>query len=88
MLVGLPASVSDDDGKGKAATDGWGFDEEDAEVTDTDTSDEAEDNLLTLEHVSKKLFQSNASARKILATIGCALISEIDARGILERRIM
>jgi hypothetical protein len=88
VLVGLPASVSDDDANSKAATDGWGFDEEDAEVTDTDTSDEAEDNLLTLEHVSKRLFQSNASARKVLATIGCALISETDARGILERRIM
>jgi hypothetical protein len=87
LLVGLPARLLDDDAIGKVATDGWGFDE-DAEATDTDTSDEVEVSQLTLEDVSEKVFKSNASARKVLASIGCDLLTETVARKILERRIV
>lgn len=88
LLVGLPAGVSDDDAEGKAATDGWGFDDEDAEGTDTDTPDEAEDSLLTFEDFSKKVFQSNASARRVLDRMNCDVLTADDARRILERRIV
>lgn len=88
VLVGLPLGATDDDTQDNKAADGWGFDD-DAEPADTDrdSSDESDDKLLTFENVSKTLFQSNASARKVLARIGCDLLSETDARSILERRI-
>ena len=83
-LAGLPVAVPEDT-DGRKVSDGWGFDDDDADGTDTDTSDESD--VLTLNDISVKLFRSNAAARKILARIGCDLLSENDARTILERRI-
>jgi RAD50-interacting protein 1 len=87
LLVGLPLSNSDDEVDGTKAKDEWGFDDDEVEETNTNTSDEANDKALTLNDVSAKLFQSNAAARKVLARIGCDLLSETDARSILEHRI-
>jgi RAD50-interacting protein 1 len=87
LLVGLPLSHSDDEVDGIKAKDEWGFDDDEVEDINTNTSDDASDKALTLNDVSAKLFQSNAAARKVLARIGCDLLSETDARSILEHRI-
>ena len=89
VLVGLPTGIPEGDVESKTASDGWGFDEEDAEAADIDSEDseDMDDKLLTLQDVSKRIFHSNSSARKVLTKIGCDLISEADARSILERRI-
>ena len=86
VLVGLPNTSAEEDRDSNKVNDGWGFDDNEAEGTGTDT-DESDGNQLTLNDVSVKLFQSNAAARKVLARIGCDLLSETDARSILERRI-
>lgn len=86
-LIELPLSTSDDENDGPKGKDEWGFDDEEDADTDTDSSHETGDKVLTLNDVSAKLFQSNAAARKVLTRIGCGLLSEADARSILGHRI-
>ena len=51
------------------------------------STEQAADGCLSLEEVEGKIFESNDKAREVLDDMGLALLSESEARSIIERRV-
>jgi RAD50-interacting protein 1 len=102
-LVGLPIKPSGGSKTSGSAMDeetqGWGFDDDgndSGDVKGGEDKDEGEDEefdiygddkVWSLWEVEKRVFRSNESARNVLAEMGIEMLSEGDARAVLERRV-
>lgn len=99
-LLGLPirAGKGKDGRRGEeegteaeAEEDGWGLDEDEGGDADGDgeggDTDEDGEKIWGLWEVERRVFQSNESAREVLAKMGLEMLSESEARMVLERRV-
>lgn len=75
VLLGLPAG------------DGAPVDKEEGEIEDDDEPTRGAATALGLWEVEKRIFRSNESGREVLDELGLEVLSESDARSVLERRI-
>ena len=51
------------------------------------STEEANEAAIDLSEVEQKIFESNESAREVLQALGLEVISESEARHVLERRV-
>lgn len=85
-VLGLPIRAERE--AGGENDDGWGLDEEqEDDENGNEDGDENGDKIWGLWEVERRVFRSNESARDVLARMGLTLISESEARGLLERRV-
>ena len=102
-LLGLPIKPSSTAAPKPAATatdeeiEGWDIGDSDEEAGeaaggeeedgDPEPTDDEDEKVWSLWEVERRVFRSNESARSVLAEMGVEMLSESDARAVLERRV-
>ena len=90
VLLGLPIkSTTSNASQEVAEGDEWDFDDEreNAEVDLAEEETTVDDRGLGLWDVEREIFKSNESARQVLSRLGLELLTESEAREVLQKRV-